>query len=74
MKYEVVDRFPVGGNTSVTIRGSGEELRNGIVIHDEHGSNYNLISVAMMVGHIPSKDVETTILVEGEFTGDSIFL
>lgn len=73
MKYKVIDTFSIGGNTSVTIEGNGDELCNGLGITDEKGREYRILSVAMVHYENPS-DIKksTALLIEGNFTGKEI--
>lgn len=71
MNYKVIDTFPVGENTSVTIEGNGEGLKNNIVIRDSSGVTYQLITVAMVSSE--EKNV-TTLLVQGVFESKEIIV
>lgn len=69
MKYKVLDTFPIGQNTSVTIQGNGDGLRNNMEIRDSSGIAHQLITVAMM-----SKGEKnmTTLLIQGVFDSKDI--
>lgn len=71
MSYKVIDIFPVGGNTSVTIEGNGQGLKNNIFIKDSLGVTYKLLSVAMLSGGIQET---TTLMIEGKFDSEKIIL
>ncbi len=71
MNYKVIDTFPVGENTSVTIEGNGEGLKNNIVIRDSSGVTHQLITVAMVSSE--EKNV-TTLLVQGVFESKEIIV
>ncbi len=71
MDYRVLDIFPVGENTSVTIEGNGKGLKNNILIKDSLGVPHRLISVAMLSGEIKKT---TTLLIEGIFDSEVISL
>ena len=71
MNYKVIDTFPVGENTSVTIKGNGEGLKNNIVIRDSSGATHQLITVAMVSSE--EKNV-TTLLVQGVFDSKEIIV
>ncbi|MEE1085814.1 MAG: hypothetical protein U0L05_01380 [Schaedlerella sp.] len=68
MNYKVLDVFPVGKNTSVTIEGNGIGLKNNMIIGDSLGVAHKLISVAMVAGQSTEETGKTTtLLVEGNF-------
>lgn len=73
--YKVLDTFPVGKNTSVTIEGNGSGLKNNMIISDENGNHYKLISVALLSGQSPDQTGKTTtFLIEGNFKSETIKL
>lgn len=73
MIYNVLDVFPVGSNTSVTIKGNGNGLKNDIVITDEHEKSYKLLSVALLSGQSEKQiNNETMVLIEGDFNSKMI--
>lgn len=75
MTYKVLDTFLVGDNTSVTIGGNGDGLRNDILVTDSEGREYHLLSVAMVSGQqAPGVKEATTILLEGVFSSDAVIL
>lgn len=64
MKYIVTNTFKVGNNTSVTIKGNGAGLKNGIKFIGDDEKQYCILSVAM----VNSQNLESsTLLIEGEF-------
>lgn len=69
MKYKVLGIFPIGQNTSVTIQGNGDGLRNNMEIRDSSGIAHQLITVAMM-----SKGEKNTtiLLIQGAFDSKEI--
>lgn len=71
--YKVLNTFAVGRNTSVTIEGKGEELRNDMRVMGSDGKSYNLISVAVLSA-VTSNEIgkTTTVLIEGEFRADAL--
>lgn len=71
--YKVLNTFAVGKNTSVTIEGNGEGLRNGIRVRGSDGKSYNLISVAMPL-EVASDTIRktTTIFIEGDFQAEAL--
>lgn len=73
MKYSVIDAFRIGDGTSVTIKGNGNGLESGMLIHDEYGTAYIVKSIAMDQRKIP-EDIEksTTLLIQGEFSSKEI--
>lgn len=73
MKYKVLDTLKVGNNTSVTIEGKGENLRNHMLIFDTDNVAHMLLSVAMP-GRIDAETIrqQTTLLIEGEFKSESV--
>lgn len=75
MMYKVLDTFDVGGDTSVTIDGNGEGLKNNMPVFDSSGAEYRLLSVATMSGHSPEEiGRTTTVLIKGKFKSDTIRL
>jgi len=73
MLYNVIDAFPIGKNTSVTIEGNGEGLKNNIDVIDSNGRKYKLLSVGMTSGHsVEDMKKATTVLVEGEFNSPTL--
>lgn len=75
MNYKVLDVFPIGKNTSVTIEGNGEGLKNNMIIGDSAGVAHKLISVAMLAGRSAKEaDETTTLLIEGKFDSEIIRL
>lgn len=64
MDYKVLDVFRIGNNTSVTIEGNGNGLKNNMHIKDSLGITHKLLSVAMISGG--DRDA-TTLLIEGNF-------
>lgn len=71
MKYKVLDTFSISGNTSVTIEGNGEGLKNNIIIKSDEGKLYKLLSIAMVLGE---KNNTTTLLIEGNFNSNFIII
>jgi len=73
MLWNVLDLFLVGDNTSITIKGNGNGLKNGMVVFDENNIAYNLLSVATLSGEKPD-DIgkRTVILIEGKFKSNII--
>lgn len=69
MKYKVLDTFPVGLNTSVTIEGNGENFHNGMEIKDLDGNLYQLLTVAMVSSQEKNK---TVLLIKGKFDAENI--
>ena len=75
MIYDVLEVFPVGSNTSVTIKGNGNGLKNNIVITDENEKSYKLLSVALLSGQSEKQiNNETMVLIEGDFNSKMIKL
>ena len=71
MHYKVLDTFPIGKNTSVTIQGNGADLRNNMKIKDSSGISHQLNTVAMMSSE--EKNI-TTVLIEGMFDSKEIIV
>lgn len=73
MTYRVLDVFPLGENTSVTIEGNGEGLKNNTTVISDEGTNHKLLSVGMLSG-TSGEEIKktTTILIEGMFNSKSI--
>jgi len=72
MKYDVLDCFIVGTNTSVSISGNGKSLKNGVYIKSAEGVIFKVLSVAMYSGVHSDADKTTTFLVEGKLETKSI--
>lgn len=73
--YKVLDTFDVGGNTSVTVEGNGDGLKNNIPVFDAQGVEYKLLSIALMSGCPPEEiGKTTTVLIKGKFKSDTIRL
>lgn len=64
MVLNIIDKIKVGNNTSVTISGTHEKLKNGSVIKDENNKEFVVLSVAM-VETIGKVSDETTLLIKG---------
>ena len=71
MKYDVLECVSIGVNTSVTIAGNGEGLKNGVDIRTAEGNIFKVLSIAMYSGTQPDADETTTLLVEGKFKAKS---
>ena len=72
---EVLDYKPINGNTAVIVKGTGDNLKNGIGILDSNGKPYLVISVGMTSPLDDSaKERSTPILVEGDFSSKRIFV
>ena len=71
MKFDVLDCFLIGDNTSVTISENGKGLKNGIAIKASEGKIFKVISVAMYSGINSESDNTTTLLVEGQFCSNT---
>lgn len=71
--YNVLDIFPIGNNTSVTIKGNGNGLKNNVMVTDENEKKYKLLSVAFVSGQSKINKT-TTILIEGKFNSKLIKL
>ena len=75
MKYKVLDTLKIGDNTSVTIEGRGENLRNQMLVFDTDNMAHTLLSVAMPAGvDIDNNGKQTTLLIEGEFKSESVIV
>lgn len=73
--YKVLNTFAVGNNTSVTIEGDDEGLRNDMRVTGSDGKSYNLISVSMPLD-VSSDAIgkTTTVLIEGDFRAEALIL
>lgn len=71
--YKVLNTFAVGNNTSVTIEGNGEGLRNDMWVTGSDGKPYKLLSVAMPLD-VSSYTIgkTTTVFVEGDFRAEAL--
>ena len=73
MVYKVLDVFPIGNNTSVTIEGHGEGLKNHMDVISAEGKTYRLLSVAMVSGQPEDESGKTTtVMIEGSFNSKTI--
>lgn len=73
--YKVLDVFSIDKNTSVTIEGIGEGLKNNMIIEDSAGVAHKLISVAMLAGQsVEEVGKTTTLLIEGKFDSEIVRL
>ena len=73
MIYNVLDVFSIGNNTSVTIKGNGNGLKNNVMVTDENEKKFKLLSVAFMSGQSEINKT-TTVLIEGKFNSKFIKL
>lgn len=71
--YKVIDVFPVGDNSSVTVEGKGSSFQNDMYIRDENNRKFKLLNVAMM-GRQKAENIGemTTLLIEGKFNSKII--
>lgn len=73
MVYKVLDVFAVGENTSVTVVGNGQGLKNDMTISTPNGEKYKLLAVGLTTGESTKVvNKSTTLLVQGEFTAMKI--
>lgn len=73
MIYTVLDIFTIGNNTSVTVEGSGNGLKNNMIVTSAEGIQHELLSVAMVSGQPPSERRKTTtVLIKGKFNSETI--
>ena len=70
--YNVIDTLKIGDNTSVVIGDKGEDIKNGTGILDDKGRPYVVLSVGM--SNDKGKIETTTLLLEGTFESDKIFI
>lgn len=71
MKYDVLECVAIGADTSVTIAGNGQGLKNGVDIRTAKGNIFKVLSIAMYSGAYSDDDKTTTLLVEGNFEAKS---
>ena len=69
---KVKDRLKIGKNTSVIIDDNGKELKNGMGVLDADGNPYVILSIGM--NSIKGSMDTTTLLLEGDFDSDKIFV
>lgn len=71
---KVLDTFPVGNNTSVTISGDGADLENGKVLRGSDNKDYTILSVAMLSG-VEASEIgkSTTLLIKGRCNVDILY-
>lgn len=63
---KVLDKLIIGGNTSITIPGQGDEVKIGEILIDTKGIEHKILSVAMVEYDDPSEVIKsTTLYVEG---------
>lgn len=75
MVLRVVDTFPVGGDTSVTVEGDGAQLRNNMAVADSKGNAFELLSVCMTADKTGAdKKNETTVLIKGRFNSATLHI
>lgn len=66
---QVVDRLPIGNNTSIIVNGNNTGIKIGMCIFDEKRNKYKILSVGM------TNNMNTTmLLIEGKFVFDKIYL
>ncbi len=75
MSYKIINIFPVGSNSSVTIKGPGTGLKNNMTVYDDNNVAHQLLSVAMENREEESDIGETTtILIKGLIDSENIHL
>lgn len=76
MHLNIIDKFKVGENTSISVNGNMEQLKNGATIKDEHNNRFVVLSVAMVNNKNKAKLSETTeLLLKGNAEiGERIYL
>ena len=73
--YKVLSTLKIDENTAIVVEGPRELFRNGIGILDENGKPYEVLSVGMDGGvDIDSIDNRTSLLINGSFVSDRIFV
>lgn len=60
--FEIIDTFPIGDKLSITVKGNGDELKNGMKLKDDSGHIYEVLSVAMVEHNSPKEIASTTTL------------
>ncbi len=66
--HNVIGTLSVEGNTVVTVNGRGDLFSNGMLVVDENGKTYEVISVVMTDGRsVENLLCNTTLLVRGSF-------
>jgi len=74
MEYTVLDIFPIGENTAVTVSGNGSGLQSNITVLDENGGSYRLLNLGMQSGSEGSAFHDTTeLLIQGRFNSKRIY-
>ena len=64
----VVDRLPIGNNTSIIVNGNDIGIRSDMCIFDEKQNKHKVLSVGM------TNNMNTTmLLIEGKFVFDKIY-
>lgn len=64
MFLNIVDKIRIGNNISVSVSGTHDRLKNGVIIRDENNNEFVVLSVAMVENNGKLSD-ETTMLVKG---------
>ncbi len=74
MFYNVINIYPVCGNSSVTIEGSGAGLKNDMTVYDDKNIAHQILSVAM-VNEREERGIgeTTTILIKGTIDSKNIY-
>lgn len=70
--HNVISKLRIGDNTSIVINDKGKDIYNGIGILDENGTPYVVLSVGM--NNTKGELKTTTLLIEGEFNSNKIFV
>lgn len=70
--HNVISKLKIGDNTSIVINDKGKDMHNGIGILDENGTPYVVLSVGM--NNTKGELKTTTLLIEGEFNSNKIFV
>lgn len=74
MKYQIVNKFRVGDNTSVSVVPVPKKLRIGWHFKDDQGRMYKIVGVGMIRPTNSKNRNEQEILVEGYFSGNQVEL
>ena len=67
-EIKIIDRLPIGNNTSIIVNGNDIGIKIGMCILDSNQNKYKILSVGM------TNNMNTTmLLIEGKFVFDKIY-
>lgn len=69
----VIRTLKIGNNTSIIVNDKCKDVKNGTGVLDENGKPYVVLSVGMNKAKGSINDT-TTLLIEGEFNSNKLFI